>query len=185
MVHALRDPDPDVRRLASLLAEVLGPATPGLVPTLCAALQDDDVGVRRQALCTLHELGPSAWPGTAVLADALRNDDADVRRLAMRALLIARSGRDAEVSLEGTWVVATAAATDGRVLAALVEALQDGDPRSAPSGGGSAGADRRGERARRSAPWSMHCKTGTAWFAGKPFRRSATSARTACRAFRR
>lgn len=89
LVAAMRDPHVSVRRLAAVLAGLVG--TPEVLEPLCRALQDPSVAVRRSAGDALNDLGdPAALPA---MATALADPNKLVRWRAAR-FLFEQGGRE-------------------------------------------------------------------------------------------
>ena len=89
LLAAMRDPHVSVRRLATVLAGLVG--TPEVLEPLCRALQDPAVAVRRSAGDALNDLGdPAALPA---MAAALMDANKLVRWRAAR-FLFEQGGRE-------------------------------------------------------------------------------------------
>ncbi|MBD2041576.1 sister chromatid cohesion protein PDS5 [Microcoleus sp. FACHB-672] len=110
LVEALKDSEPDIRRVA---AEALGRMGEPAVPELIAALKGDSSSVRLVAAEALGQIGPDARLAVPALIDRLEDGDWRVRSGAARAL--GKIGTEAK--LEATAIVPP-----------LIQALKDSDP---------------------------------------------------------
>jgi HEAT repeat protein len=86
LVDAMRDKDPQVRRMIIAALSEIGPAAKTAVPALVGSLRDRCEAVRRRAAIALAELGPPARAAVPALVAALKDSDAMVRRWAAFAL---------------------------------------------------------------------------------------------------
>lgn len=74
MLTALRDPDPDMRRMATAVLKFLGKRALPAVPALTQALKDDSFDVREGAADALGAIGPLAEDAVPRLIAVLRRD---------------------------------------------------------------------------------------------------------------
>ena len=107
LIYALQNPDPIIRRGATVALGGFGTAA---IPALIKALQDRDPDVRHQAAFALERMGARTEVIPA-LTDALQASDPGVRHAA--AVALGRIGAKVEAAIP-----------------VLIEALQDPDPNS-------------------------------------------------------
>jgi alpha-L-fucosidase len=86
LIKALRDPFPDVRRVALAVVIRLGPKGTGAATALVDLLQDADAGIRAMACLALRQLGTDGKVAIPALVARLSDPDADVRDRAAQAL---------------------------------------------------------------------------------------------------
>jgi 3-methyladenine DNA glycosylase AlkD len=147
LLHALADPDINVRWIAAWALGQLGvaAATPEVLTTLLHALANPDAGVRVAAAWALGQLGvAAATPEVLItLLHALADPDINVRWIAawalgelgaaaatpevLTVLLHALADPDANVRVAAAWALEHlgAAAATPQVLTALLHALAD------------------------------------------------------------
>jgi hypothetical protein len=77
LIHALRDPNPDVRNHAAQAIARMGPPAKAAVPELIIALQDSDWNVRRSAARALGQIGEGAQAAVPALIEVIRNPASD------------------------------------------------------------------------------------------------------------
>jgi HEAT repeat protein len=86
-LHAVRDPDPRLRKQAVFKLGNVGPSEAQALPAVTAALKDPDASVRREAIHALVKFGPEAKSARPILAELRQKDrDAQVRKYAGMAL---------------------------------------------------------------------------------------------------
>jgi HEAT repeat protein len=90
LLDALRDPDPDVRRMAMGGLAGLGPAAEPAIPVLIEKLKDQDVEMRTKAIGCLGSIGPRAVPA---LVRAIEQEKGLVRQGAAKALTFVGASR--------------------------------------------------------------------------------------------
>ncbi|MCA9155286.1 MAG: HEAT repeat domain-containing protein [Planctomycetales bacterium] len=80
--------NPELRRVATLIINRIGPDAKSAVPGLVEALQttDKDLELRRELQFALGGIGPAAAPAVPELVESLASDNAEVRRSAAYAL---------------------------------------------------------------------------------------------------
>ncbi|MCW8129510.1 MAG: HEAT repeat domain-containing protein [Planctomycetota bacterium] len=83
LVSALKDDDPEIRRMAAMHLANIGPAAQGAIKDLMAGLDDRDSRVRSLCLRALGQIGGAGLPE---LVRALEHEDPGVRMLAIGSL---------------------------------------------------------------------------------------------------
>jgi HEAT repeat protein len=88
LVGALKDPNPSVRRHATLALKDIGATAKKAVPLLTEALNDADPATRQFAALALGKIGPGAKAATSGLVNGmLRDREKEVRQNCAKALL--------------------------------------------------------------------------------------------------
>lgn len=140
LVRALKDTPVFVRHGAAYALGLIGPEAGEAVPDLGRLLKDPDAGVRAVAAAALAEIGPEAGAVTDALVAALADKTPEVRAQsqaalarvgapAVPALLHALLVKKATVRYRVLFVLGQIGPQARKAVNALIDALDDRDPR--------------------------------------------------------